>query len=80
MLVLEEKFYKLHFKRRRLNRLFIDIYELSDELTPDVEKDNYLKSESIINDNNQLEFKADEIMKQFISYAVGVMFGRYSFR
>ena len=37
-----------------------------------------LKSESIINDRGELEFKADEIMKQFISYAVGVMFGRYS--
>ena len=76
----KEKFYKLHSNEEELNRLFIDIYELSDELTPDVDlKDiTILKSESIINDNNQLEFKADEIMKQFISYAVGVMFGRYS--
>lgn len=76
----KEKFYKLHSNEEELNRLFIDIYELNDELTPDVDlKDiTILKSESIINDNNQLEFKADEIMKQFISYAVGVMFGRYS--
>lgn len=75
-----EKFYKLHANEEELNRLFIDIYELQDELTPDVAlKDiTILKSESIINDNNELEFKADEIMKQFISYAVGVMFGRYS--
>ncbi|MGJ0456977.1 BREX-1 system adenine-specific DNA-methyltransferase PglX [Aliarcobacter cryaerophilus] len=75
-----EKFYKLHANEEELNRLFIDIYELGDELTPDVAlKDiTILKSESIINDNNELEFKADEIMKQFISYAVGVMFGRYS--
>ncbi|MDD2508460.1 MAG: BREX-1 system adenine-specific DNA-methyltransferase PglX [Aliarcobacter skirrowii] len=75
-----EKFYKLHANEEELNRLFIDIYELNDELTPDVDlKDiTILKSESIINDNNELEFKADEIMKQFISYAVGVMFGRYS--
>jgi hypothetical protein len=75
-----DKFYKLHANEEELNRLFIDIYELQDELTPDVAlKDiTILKSESIINDNNELEFKADEIMKQFISYAVGVMFGRYS--
>ena len=78
--VWSEKFYKLHANEEELNRLFIDIYELGDELTPDVAlKDiTILKNESIINDNNQLEFKADEIMKQFISYAVGVMFGRYS--
>ena len=78
--VWSEKFYKLHANEEELNRLFIDIYELGDELTPDVDlKDiTILKSESIINDNNELEFKADEIMKQFISYAVGVMFGRYS--
>lgn len=76
----KEKFYKLHANEEELNKLFIDIYELQDELTPDVAlKDiTILKSESIINDNNELEFKADEIMKQFISYAVGVMFGRYS--
>ncbi|MBD3843232.1 MAG: BREX-1 system adenine-specific DNA-methyltransferase PglX, partial [Campylobacterales bacterium] len=75
-----ERFYKLHANEEELNRLFIDIYELGDELTPDIAlKDiTILKSESIINDNNELEFKADEIMKQFISYAVGVMFGRYS--
>ena len=76
----KDKFYKLHSNEEELNRLFIDIYELSDELTPDVDlKDiTILKSESIINDRGELEFKADEIMKQFISYAVGVMFGRYS--
>lgn len=76
----KEKFYKLHANEEELNRLFIDIYELGDELTPDVAlKDiTILKSESIINDRGELEFKADEIMKQFISYAVGVMFGRYS--
>ena len=76
----KEKFYKLHANEEELNRLFIDIYELQDELTPDVAlKDiTILKSESIINEDKNIEFKADEIMKQFISYAVGVMFGRYS--
>ncbi len=74
-----EKFFQLHANEEELNRLFIDIYELQDELTPDVElKDiTILKSETKIIEN-ELVFQADEIVKQFISYAVGVMFGRYS--
>jgi len=69
----------LHQNEEELNRLFIDIYELQDELTPDVElKDiTILKNETKKKDG-ELVFQADEIMKQFISYAVGVMFGRYS--
>jgi hypothetical protein len=74
-----EKFFQLHVNEEELNRLFIDIYELQDELTPDVElKDiTILKSETKIVEN-KLVFLSDEIMKQFISYGVGVMFGRYS--
>ena len=74
-----EKFFKLHKNEEELNRLFIDIYELQDELTPDVElKDiTILKNEAKIIDG-ELVFQADEVMKQFISYGVGVMFGRYS--
>ena len=74
-----EKFNTLHANEEELNRLFIDIYELQDELTPDVDlKDiTILKNEAKIIDN-ELVFQADEIMKQFISYGVGVMFGRYS--
>jgi hypothetical protein len=74
-----EKFYKLHKNEEELNRLFIEIYGLEDELTPDVplEDITILKKEAKIIDN-ELVFQADEIMKQFISYAVGVMFGRYS--
>jgi hypothetical protein len=76
----KEKFYQLHRNEEELNRLFIDIYELQDELTPDVElKDiTILKEETFINENNQLEFEKDKVIKQFISYAVGCMFGRYS--
>ena len=75
----KQKFYKLHANEEELNRLFIDIYELGDELTPDVDpKDiTILKNEAKIVDG-KLEFVPSEIMKQFISYAVGVMFGRYS--
>jgi hypothetical protein len=74
-----EKFYILHANEEELNRLFIDIYELQDELTADVSLDDItiLKSESKIIDD-ELVFNADEIARQFISYAVGCMFGRYS--
>lgn len=74
-----EKFNTLHTNEEELNRLFIDIYELQDELTPEVElKDiTILKQEADIVEG-ELVFNADEIMKQFISYGVGVMFGRYS--
>jgi len=73
------KFFILHKNEEELNRLFIEIYELQDELTPDVplEDITILKNETKIVDN-ELVFQADEIMKQFISYGVGVMLGRYS--
>ncbi|QFR43756.1 BREX-1 system adenine-specific DNA-methyltransferase PglX [Sulfurimonas xiamenensis] len=75
----KEQHNTLHHNEEELNRLFIDIYELQDELTPEVElKDiTILKNETKIVDR-ELVFQADEIMKQFISYGVGVMFGRYS--
>lgn len=74
-----EKFHQLHTNEEELNRLFIEIYGLEEELTPDVELEDItiLKSESKIVDN-ELTFNADEIARQFISYAVGCMFGRYS--
>jgi type II restriction/modification system DNA methylase subunit YeeA len=75
----KEKHNNLHQNEEELNRLFIEIYELEDELTPEVDlKDiTILKNEAKIVDD-ELVFQADEIMKQFISYAVGCMFGRYS--
>ncbi|ADR34355.1 putative restriction enzyme [Sulfuricurvum kujiense DSM 16994] len=74
-----EKFHQLHANEEELNRLFIDIYGLQNELTPDValEDITILKSESRI-ENGELIFNADEIARQFISYTVGCMFGRYA--
>ncbi len=74
-----EKFYRLHANEEELNRLFIDIYELQDELAPDVplEDITILKNEAKIVDG-ELLFQPEEIMKQLVSYGVGVMFGRYS--
>ena len=63
-----ERFNTLKANEEELNRIFIDIYDLQDELTPDVE------------DKDVTVRKADELrdVKSFISYAVGCMFGRYS--
>lgn len=64
----EERFEKLKTNEEELNRIFIDIYGLQDELTPEVE------------DKDVTVHKADlgRDVRSFISYAVGCMFGRYS--
>lgn len=62
------RFDKLKENEEELNRIFIDIYGLQEELTPDVEdKDITVR----------LADKKRDI-KSLISYAVGCMFGRYS--
>lgn len=73
------KFFQLHKNEEDLNRQFIEIYELQDELTPNVplEEITILKEETSI-ENDELVFHADEVFAQFVSYAVGCMFGRYS--
>ncbi|MGB8218706.1 MAG: BREX-1 system adenine-specific DNA-methyltransferase PglX [Candidatus Methanoperedens sp.] len=75
----KEKFQKLHSNEVELNRIFIDIYDLADEITPDVPiyDITILRDESEIKEG-ELVFKKEAIIKQFISYAVGCMFGRYS--
>ena len=63
-----ERFNKLKANEEELNRIFIDIYGLGDELTPDVEdKDVTVRKADLQRD-----------IKSLISYAVGCMFGRYS--
>lgn len=73
------KFFQLHKNEEELNRQFIEIYGLQDELTPDVKLEDItiLKEETSIK-NGELHFNAKEVFAQFISYAVGCMFGRYS--
>jgi len=75
----EEQFFQLHHNEEELNRQFIEIYGLQDELTPDVplEEITILQEETSI-ENGELVFHADEVIAQFVSYAVGCMFGRYS--
>jgi len=84
-------FFQLHTNEEELNRIFIDIYGLQDELTPEVA----LKDITILQD----ELKADEltalepayragetvvlpvqkdvVISQLLSYLVGCMLGRY---
>ena len=75
----KNKFFQLHKNEEDLNKQFIEIYGLQEELTPSVpfEDITILKEETLIQ-NGQLVFKAEEVFKQFMSYAVGCMFGRYS--
>ena len=72
-------FFELHENEEKLNKIFIDIYGLQEELTPEVqlEEITILKVETDIV-NGDLVFDAKEIFTQFMSYAVGCMFGRYS--
>ena len=80
------RFDKLKANEEELNRIFIDIYGLADELTPEVaDKDVtvariYDTKEDIpdaMRGNNYVLTKSD-VMKSLISYAVGCMMGRYS--
>ena len=82
----EDRFLQLKKNEEELNRIFIDIYGLQDELTPDVadkdvtvhrvfdSKDDVPES---MNGSNYVRTMRDEIVS-LISYAVGCMFGRYS--
>ena len=82
----EERFNQLHGNEEELNRQFIDIYGLQDELSPEVPKNEItiLQQGEINlvqvpgNDNDYtLHWNEDVLMKQLISYAVGVWMGRY---
>ncbi|WP_428236544.1 BREX-1 system adenine-specific DNA-methyltransferase PglX [Gracilimonas sp.] len=90
------KFFQLHENEEELNRQFIEIYDLQEELTPEVpldeitilqeeldskklkKKDSELGRQKSEGRNPDLPFKDKEVFAQFISYAVGCMFGRYS--
>ena len=82
----EARFQQLKANEEELNRIFIDIYGLQDELTPDVadkdvtvhrvfdSRDDVPES---MKGSNYVRTMRDEIVS-LISYAVGCMFGRYS--
>ena len=64
----DDRFNQLKANEEELNRIFIDIYGLQDELTPEVDdKDITVRKADLSRD-----------IRSFISYAVGCMLGRYS--
>ena len=95
-----DNFVQLHKNEEELNRLFIEIYDLEDEMDEKVTFDDLtiLKKEAkIVQIDNSvpkefstetekylydrgvsLEFNKDELVKQFLSYAIGCIMGRYS--
>ena len=95
-----DNFVQLHKNEEELNRLFIEIYDLQDEMDEKVSFDDITilkkeakiveidnskarefssESESYLYDRGVcLEFNKDELVKQFLSYAIGCIMGRYS--
>lgn len=64
----DRKFIHLKANEEELNRIFIDIYGLQDEITPEIDdKDITIRKAELGRD-----------VRSFLSYAVGCMFGRYS--
>lgn len=82
----EKRFDTLKRNEEELNRIFIDIYGLQDELTP--EEDDKDVTVHYIADtkedapkgmrNSPYLLTKQDVIKSLISYAVGCMFGRYS--
>ncbi len=63
-----DRFNQLKANEEELNRIFIDLYGLQDELTPEED------------DKEVSVHKADQVrdIKAFLSYFIGCVFGRYS--
>lgn len=82
----EERFAKLKANEEELNRIFITIYGLQEELTPEIEDKNvtvyriFDNKEDIPENmgNSKYALTKQDVIKSLISYAVGCMFGRYS--
>lgn len=82
----EERFQQLKANEEKLNEIFIEIYGLQDELTPEVEDKDitvhriFDTEEDVpesMKGSNYVRTKRDEIVS-LISYSVGCMLGRYS--
>ena len=82
----EDRFVQLKSNEEELNRIFIDIYGLQDELTPEVEDKDitvyrvYDEKEDIPQSMGKSKYALtkQDVIKSLVSYAVGCMFGRYS--
>ena len=78
-------FFHLKKNEEELNRIFIDIYGLQDELTPE-EDDSMVSVHRIFDDKSEIPesmrkgqyaLTKEDVIKSFVSYVVGCMFGRY---
>lgn len=84
--VCEDRFDILQENEEELNRIFIDIYGLKDELTPDVAPKDVtvhliFDSKDDVPDDLQgsnYVLTKEDVMKSLLSYALGCLFGRYS--
>jgi hypothetical protein len=98
-----DDFFQLHANEEELNELFIELYELEDELSPrvaldditiledeldrdaledlDDERDDLsdeeLRQRFLEDDPDDALFKVEVPIRQFLSYGIGVMLGRY---
>ena len=76
---------EMHLLEEENNRIFINAYRLQDELTPEVPLHEitltcnpaYRYGPKVAPEDAENRLQADT-MKEFISYAVGCMFGRYA--
>ena len=64
----ENRFSQLKANEEELNRMFIEIYDLQDDISPEIEEKEVTVRKADLQRN----------IRSFISYAVGCMFGRYS--
>jgi type II restriction/modification system DNA methylase subunit YeeA len=64
----DSEFSRMKQNEEEINRLFLEIYGLQDEMTPEVSDEDITISRA----------DRDRDVRSFISYAVGCMFGRYS--
>ena len=84
--IANERFAQLKANEEELNRIFIDIYGLKDELTPEVEEKDVTVHRIFDSKDDVPEamkgsnyiLTQQQVVKSLISYAVGCMFGRYS--
>ena len=73
------QFKNLQSNEEELNRQFIEIYGLKEEVIPDVPLDEItiLQQGEISVEEGQLVWHNDVLAKQLLSYAIGCMMGRY---
>lgn len=64
----EERFRRLKENEEKLNRFYIDLYDISEEITPEVDDSDVTV--------RRADLKRD--IKSLLSYAIGCIFGRYS--